>query len=119
MKIVFLSLLFTFLLKLLASALQCCVSMHCSLPHNPYCCLLPSHKMCMLYLVICTYFNSSTIAPVLHLHNVFVLFLYVMLLLLLFIGVIEPYWTIVIHYPQPDILYWRLSCPIPTVSFHA
>jgi len=55
--------------------------------------------MCMLYLVICTYFNSSTIAPVLHLHNVFVLFLYVMLLLLLFIGVIEPYWTIVIHYP--------------------
>jgi len=55
--------------------------------------------MCMLYLVICTYFNSSTIAPVLHLHNVFVLFLYVMLLLLLFIGVIELYWTIVIHYP--------------------
>jgi len=34
------------------------VLMHCSLPHNPYCCSLPS-PMCMLHLLICTYLNSS------------------------------------------------------------
>jgi len=51
----------------------------------------------MLHLVICTYFNSSTIAPVLLLHNVIFLFLYMMLLVLLFIEVIEPFWASVIH----------------------
>jgi len=54
-NIVFLSLLFALLMKLLAycKLMQCRVLMHRSLPHNPYCCLLPSH-MCMLRLVICT-----------------------------------------------------------------
>jgi len=41
--------------------MKCCVLMHCSLPHNPYCCSLPS-PMCMLHLLICTYLNSSSIA---------------------------------------------------------
>jgi len=35
--------------------------MNCSLPHNAYCCSLPS-LMCMLHLLICTCINSSPIA---------------------------------------------------------
>jgi len=50
----FLPLLPTFVMK-------CCVSVHRPLPHNPSCCSLPS-PMCMLYLLICTYFNSLPIA---------------------------------------------------------
>jgi len=38
-----------------------CVKMHCSLPHNPYCCSLPS-PVCLLRLLICTCINSSPIA---------------------------------------------------------
>jgi len=41
--------------------LKCCVKLHCSLPHNPYCCSLPS-PMCLLHLLICTCLNSSPIA---------------------------------------------------------
>ena len=55
--------------------------MHHSLPHNHYCCSLPS-PICLLHLVICIYPNSSPISPLLLLY-VFILFLYVMLLLLL------------------------------------
>ena len=45
--------------------------MHRSLPHNTYCCLLllVLPTMCMLHLVICTYFNSSPIAPLLLFHD--------------------------------------------------
>jgi len=35
--------------------------LHCSLPHNHYCCLLLS-PMCMPHLFICTYLNSSPTA---------------------------------------------------------
>jgi len=31
-----------FLPLLLVFVMECCVKMHCSLPHNLYCCLLPS-----------------------------------------------------------------------------
>jgi len=41
----------------------------------------------MLHLVICTSFNSSSLTPLLFLH-VFILFLYVMLRLFFFIGVL-------------------------------
>jgi len=41
--------------------MKCCVKMHCSRPHNPYCCSRPS-PMCLLHLLICTCINSSPIA---------------------------------------------------------
>jgi len=66
--------------------MQCRVLMHRYLPHHPYCYLLPSY-LCMLYLVIGTYFSSSLNAPLLLLH-VFILFLYLMVLLF-FIGVVS------------------------------
>jgi len=45
-------------LPLLPAFVMKCVLMHCSMPHHPYCCLLPS-SMCLLYLLICTCINSS------------------------------------------------------------
>jgi len=51
-----------FLHLLLVFVIECCVKMHCSLPHNhPYCCSLLS-RVCLLCLLICTCINSSPIA---------------------------------------------------------
>ena len=45
----------------LVSVMKCCVKMYGYLPHNPYCCSLPS-PVCLLHLLICTCLNSSPIA---------------------------------------------------------
>jgi len=42
-------------------AMKCCTKMPCPLPHNHYCCLLPS-PICLLHLLICTCLISSPIA---------------------------------------------------------
>jgi len=50
-----------FLPMLLVSAMKCCTKMLCPLPHNHYCCLLPS-PICLPHLFICTCLISSPIA---------------------------------------------------------
>jgi len=50
-----------FLPMLLVFAMKYCIKMPCSLPHNHYCCLLPS-PACLTHLLICTCLNSSPIA---------------------------------------------------------
>ena len=51
-----------FLPLLLVSVMKC-VKMYCYLPHNPYCCLLPS-PVCLLHLLICTCINQLfTLSP--------------------------------------------------------
>ena len=42
-------------------AMKCCTKMPCPLPHNHYCCLLPS-PVCLPHLLICTCLISSPIA---------------------------------------------------------
>jgi len=51
----------SFLSLLLVFVMKCYVKMHCSLPDDSYCCLLPS-PMCLLHMLICTCLNSSPIA---------------------------------------------------------
>jgi len=46
---------------LLVFAMKCCTKMPCPLPHNHYCCLLPS-PICLPQLLICTCLISSPIA---------------------------------------------------------
>ena len=43
---------------LLVFLMKCCIKMPCSLPHNHYCCLLPS-PICLSHLFIRTCLNSS------------------------------------------------------------
>jgi len=83
----------------------CCVLMHCYLPHNPYSLLLacficvhasPGHLYILQLFTHCSYFVSSCLHPV-FVCDVAIAF---------FIGVVKPYWTIVLHYLSPDVLYW-------------
>ena len=53
--------LYCFLPLLLVFTMKCCVPIHCSQAHNPYCCSLPS-PMCLHHLIICTCLNFSPIA---------------------------------------------------------
>ena len=50
-----------FLPVLPAFVMECCIKIPCSLPHNHFCCLLPS-PVCLPHLLICTRLNSSPIA---------------------------------------------------------
>lgn len=49
--------------------MQCCVLIHCFLPHNPCCCFLPL-SLCMLHLFICTCLNTLPVASCFHLVSV-------------------------------------------------
>ena len=45
----------------LVCVMKYCVTMQCSLRHNPYFCSLPL-SVCLLHMFVCTYINSSPIA---------------------------------------------------------
>jgi len=78
-----------FLPVLLVFVMKCLIKMPCSLPHNHYCCSLPS-PVCLPYLFICTCLNSSPLLAHHHLCYVDVFtpclptFIFVMLLFIVF-----------------------------------
>ena len=91
-----------FLPMLLVFAMKCCTTMPCPLPHNHYCCLLPSPiSICLPHLLICTSLISSPIAC---LPSGIIMIICVMLMSIAFFYFcymlhffVTPFWLVCVH----------------------
>ena len=87
-----------FLPMLLVFAMKCCTKIPFPLPHNHYCCLLPS-PVCLPHLLICTCLISSPIAcpplSVLCWCLLLFFFQYFWYMLHLFV---TPFWIVCVYY---------------------
>jgi len=88
---------------LLVFAMKCCTTMPCPLPHNHYCCLLPSPiSICLPHLLICTCLISSPIhcLPTVRYHHDHLCYVdvYCVFLFLLYATFFcDSFWLVCVH----------------------